>query len=1688
MLLAAGATAAFGQSGPAISSVAANATQVGAYGKFELTFDVATNASNVNLPYDAAPPQGVQAGLGVSVDALFSPDNWQSVYTIPAFPFEDFRLETRGNMDWLYPVSGTRWKARFAPNTTGQWQYRLRAQDSSGTFTTQPASFNVVSSSSKGFIRVSPDPRYFSFEKDGSYFPGLGYNLNYSRISWDNPVSWNRENFQTMGADGIQLIRMWLSQWSIYSSAQSPWNPQEPHLDPFWEMQEFHDAYPGSESSILLDATDVTYGAECMFWGWERVPPSLERNKNYRIRVRFRTQNITGPRIAGSPTGFVVKTGGWLWDNGNNCNDPGTGTVRAATYSGSGWSLSTDPGDSAWSILETTINSGDQDYLDYLYLVLENANGGQVYVDHVWLQEALGGGQFGPNLYSKPWMSQHLYFDQRQSFAFDKVVELAEQNGVYLRPVLLEKSEDAFGRMNPNGTFGEWDGSNNNFYGEGRQMTKGRWLQRAWWRYAQARWGYSTAIHSWELLNEGDPFNQRHYDLADEFAKYMHQFGPNSHLANTSFWHSFPRDEFWANGNYSNIDFADIHQYIPQEDPNYGDLVANSLLLGSQVGARTGGGAGKPTVRGETGIVDFGTDPPSEIVERDTQGVFLHNLAWTQLGPSGLMEPGYWYYSEHIANDSFDRRGIFRPYYDFVKDLPLTNGRYVDAQAASSDSNLRVIGQKDTSGGRAHLWIQNRQHTWRNAVNGVQMTPRNATITVGGFSSGQSFAAQWYNTVTGQTTSTQTVQANGQGAVTLSVSGLTEDVAVKLALASDPPPPPPTGSAQAPIRSRAAAGSAAITSGVTEEDEEAWPMAAANPERTSWVPGEGITEGDVEWYKPFEAHISSRTQIIAAADTLFVSTASGLYALDADTGNEKWVYPTEMPLGNSPTIAGGVAYVGGMDKKLHAVSIDSGARRWTFDAEGGFLTNPLVIGGVVYAGSRDGYMYAVDAQTGELRWKFKTGAEILFSAAYKDGAVYFASNDMRVYALNADTGAQLWRSAELPSAGFYSFWPVVREDEVIVVGTPTYQIHPFTHAWLNPLIKLQLEAYGDAAKLPRGTTVGPRVLVNGEWARGTAVIDASKPNAVGAAKTLGVTEYLEQRPYRRTYFVLDRQTGVERTYDFDGDGRAEYAPILHSSTHSGTRYPPLVGRDGLLYQKTSYLSDEYIPGGHIAGWKPDSPYLTLPAKGEGESYYWLAEDEPAAYSGQGDVLYYNLCCDRIGGWLDLSKPGDSSNAGDFFTYSTGHERSLREKTPNYRKYWHNPDDHNQNAVCGGPEGCYGTFGENSPYGWHGNQNPPIPYKGRIYMHRSNAVIAISPRGGRAQKAPAAVVATTQDVHTPSRDELRARLDAEVIKMVDAGHLRPGSINLGLASGTGACGTQMADYFHDPAETIHALMQALPQVSPEVAAKLEAYIRKEMADYPPYLYEHIGFNAGARRERYPTPPDLAETLANIAPLDQDWTIFEGYERNPFLFYALWEYAKKFGNAKTLFDASKDYLNTPPGNDYLMRNPNVFNQYVAGYYGYLQLQALAGYAQSKTVETQYHRLLTLRGATFSKDSAYAGDGADGSDPYCRGFNASSNFLYLTPEVAAELRDKRLGQVSEAVKEYQRLAPFWFVSNADEGFGENALAWLHDTHGIFMAKALILQQSYGELARYVDTPGFERGDLFYIQNLAAALAAPE
>ncbi|MDW8351152.1 MAG: hypothetical protein RML99_04495, partial [Anaerolineae bacterium] len=74
-----------------IVNVQPSATTVGLYEKFELTFDILGSvANNPHFPYDPNPPPGVPAGVGITVDGLFSPDNWTTVITQPAFLYQPY--------------------------------------------------------------------------------------------------------------------------------------------------------------------------------------------------------------------------------------------------------------------------------------------------------------------------------------------------------------------------------------------------------------------------------------------------------------------------------------------------------------------------------------------------------------------------------------------------------------------------------------------------------------------------------------------------------------------------------------------------------------------------------------------------------------------------------------------------------------------------------------------------------------------------------------------------------------------------------------------------------------------------------------------------------------------------------------------------------------------------------------------------------------------------------------------------------------------------------------------------------------------------------------------------------------------------------------------------------------------------------------------------------------------------------------------------------------------------------------------------------------------------------------------------------------------------------------------------------------------------------------------------------------
>ncbi len=847
-----------------------------------------------------------------------------------------------------------------------------------------------------------------------------------------------------------------------------------------------------------------------------------------------------------------------------------------------------------------------------------------------------------------------------------------------------------------------------------------------------------------------------------------------------------------------------------------------------------------------------------------------------------------------------------------------------------------------------------------------------------------------------------------------------------------------------------------------------WPMAGANPQRTSWTAEEVRGRLKPVWYKQFEPYISQKVQIIAANNMLYIATARGLYALDADTGAERWVYPTELPLGHSPTVSNGVVYVGGFDHKLHAINANTGQGLWTFEAGAGFETNPLVVGDKVFLGNRDGYFYAIYAegqsQAGKLAWKYQTNGPILYSAAYNNGTIFFASNDSHAYALNANTGALVWKSAKLPGAGFRSWWPVIYKNRVIFSGSNNYRtsIKP---GFTKQFSQLELDdVYPNHANEPQGTLVGKEGQEPGDWAAGTETIDMSKSNGT----TTAVTEYFEEKPWRRTYFVLDQTTGQEITYDFDHDGKPEYAPILWVGTHSGNRYPPVIGNDGVLYQSNNFKSDAWIAGGHISGWKMDTPFISIPDNG------WNAVDEPQAYAAGGNLIYWNRCCDRVAAAFDVSQPG---TGWAYFSYD------LDSKLPNYNSRYYNPnsDSTNPYASFGGPNGVYG---------FHADTNPPIPYHGKVYMHRSNAIIAFADTSTQAVALPMAhtVAAPSANVTPKGADTIKATLEQQVQKIVTAGHLRPGYNGHGIFDfrSRDICGDNLVDYWHNSSETIYTLTKAWPFLSSDLQQQVKTYLDNELANYPPYTYNHVGWNTGAAREIFDLPNDVAADLTNHAAQQTNYMFKDngGWGRNPFLFYALWKYAATFGNAQALFDASKNRLESPPSDSDLLEKPHVHNAFIAGYEGYLELEKLAGYSETANVRTELNRLLSLRAANFSKDSAYGNLGSGNVKAYCRTLNVANNFMFLTPELADYLRTNAMSKVQAALDEYTQLAPYWFVSMPEEGFAENALNPLYDSQALFMARAMILQAPGTELEQYLDVPAFDRGDLYYIQKLTATL----
>jgi len=267
-------------------------------------------------------------------------------------------------------------------------------------------------------------------------------------------------------------------------------------------------------------------------------------------------------------------------------------------------------------------------------------------------------------------------------------------------------------------------------------------------------------------------------------------------MVSTSFWSNFPSGNFWANPDYPNIDFADVHAYIStgwlNNPAHEDDACAYHIDYGRDVRDRLDSqitdNVTKPIIRGEAGIDYLNQQQEQVGLQNDANGVWLHNYLWASLDGNALIEEYWW---THNLNSQLGPDGdpglheIFGYLSDFMQDIPLSNGNYQDVDAVTSNPNLIVFGQKDTTHNRAHLWIKNPNHTWRNEVDSVPgITGLSGTLTLNGFTPNTTFTVSWYEFTTQglPTLRSSSTSSNGNGEIILPLptASAISDVGIKI--------------------------------------------------------------------------------------------------------------------------------------------------------------------------------------------------------------------------------------------------------------------------------------------------------------------------------------------------------------------------------------------------------------------------------------------------------------------------------------------------------------------------------------------------------------------------------------------------------------------------------------------------------------------------------------------------------------------------------------------------------------------------------------------------------------------------------------------------------------------------------------------------------------------------------------------
>lgn len=191
------------------------------------------------------------------------------------------------------------------------------------------------------------------------------------------------------------------------------------------------------------------------------------------------------------------------------------------------------------------------------------------------------------------------------------------------------------------------------------------------------------------------------------------------------------------------------------------------------------------------------------------------------------------------------------------------------------------------------------------------------------------------------------------------------------------------------------------------------------------VHGLDSLSGAIKWQFPTGGK-SGGMPAIGADGTVFVGAGDQLYALDAESGTEKWRRTIDAPANNVTVGSDGLVVVSSR-KDLNSPSLvrafegRSAALRWTWTSQHDPVNAATIAAdGTVYIGTAGGGVIALDGPSGVVRW-VAGGSIAAVPSIGLDGSLYVGAWDRRLYSFDADGRLRwthpLWTGTSTPAVG-----------------------------------------------------------------------------------------------------------------------------------------------------------------------------------------------------------------------------------------------------------------------------------------------------------------------------------------------------------------------------------------------------------------------------------------------------------------------------------------------------------------------------------------------------------------------------------------------------------------------------------------------------------------------------------------------